>query len=123
MKSQLSRHLLLFRRRPAGGSFRRACVFFLAVLFCASLAGNAQKVDIDSGLIAHEWGTFTSIAAETGQAVEWLPLNNPSDLPNFVAAPASKLGWAERFEWKRPCSIFIPRTTPRLTSAFPFFTD
>jgi hypothetical protein len=84
MKSQLLRHLSLLTRMPAGGSFRRACVFFSAVLFCASLAGNAQKVDIDSGLIAHEWGTFTSIAGETGQAVEWLPLDNPSDLPNFV---------------------------------------
>jgi hypothetical protein len=84
MKSQLSRHSSLSRRTPAGGSFRRAWVFFPAVLFCASLAGNAQKVDIDSGLIAHEWGTFTSIAGETGQAVEWLPLNSPGDLPNFV---------------------------------------
>ena len=84
MKSQLSRHLSLFTRKPTGGSFRRAWVFFPAFLFCASLAGNAQKVDINSGLIAHEWGTFTSIAGETGQAVEWLPLNSPSDLPNFV---------------------------------------
>ncbi len=71
-------------RTSAGGSFRRACVFFSAVLFCASLAGNAQTVDIDPGLIAHEWGTFTSIAGETGQAVEWLPLNSPTDLPGFV---------------------------------------
>jgi hypothetical protein len=84
MKSQPSRHSSSSRRTPAGSSFRRACVFFSAVLFCASLAGNAQKVDGDSGLIAHEWGTFTSIAGETGQAVEWLPLNGPSDLPNFV---------------------------------------
>ena len=84
MKLQLSRHLSSFARVPAGNSFRRACVFFSAFLFCASLAGNAQKVDVDSGLIAHEWGTFTSIAGETGQAVEWLPLNSPSDLPNFV---------------------------------------
>jgi hypothetical protein len=84
MKLQFSRHLSLVARMPAGGSFRRAWVFFSAFLFCASLAGNAQKVDVDSGLIAHEWGTFTSIAGETGQAVEWLPLNTPSDLPNFV---------------------------------------
>src|SRR5258705_7477364 len=84
MKPQLSRHSSLSRRPPAGGSFRRACVYLSVFLFCASLAGNAQKVDIDSGLIAHEWGTFTSIAGKTGQAVEWLPLNSPSDLPNFV---------------------------------------
>jgi hypothetical protein len=35
-------------------------------------------------LIAHEWGTFTSIAADDGEAVEWLPLQGPSDLPCFV---------------------------------------
>src|SRR6185503_11709039 len=35
-------------------------------------------------LIAHEWGTFTSIAGKDGAAVEWRPLNGPSDLPGFV---------------------------------------
>jgi hypothetical protein len=53
-------------------------------LLCVSLAANAQKANLDPGLIAHEWGTFTSIAGESGQAVEWLPLNNPTDLPSFV---------------------------------------
>jgi hypothetical protein len=84
MKSQFPRHFTLFSRRPAGCSFLRAWAFFSAFVFCASRAGDAQKVDVDPGLIAHEWGTFTSIAGETGQAIEWLPLNSPSDLPNFV---------------------------------------
>ncbi len=35
-------------------------------------------------LVAHEWGTFTSIAGEQGQAVPWRPLDGPSDLPCFV---------------------------------------
>jgi hypothetical protein len=35
-------------------------------------------------LIVHEWGTFTSVAGEDGQAVEWLPLGGPQDLPCFV---------------------------------------
>ena len=69
--SAVTRSWVESRGTPAGGSFRRACVFISAFLFCASLGGNAQKVDVDSGLIAHEWGTFTSIAGETGQAVEW----------------------------------------------------
>jgi hypothetical protein len=38
----------------------------------------------DSRLIVHEWGTFTSIAGKDGTAVEWRPLNGPSDLPGFV---------------------------------------
>ena len=35
-------------------------------------------------LTVHEWGTFTSIAGEDGQAVEWLPQGGASDLPCFV---------------------------------------
>lgn len=37
-----------------------------------------------SGLTAHEWGTFTSIAGADGQAVEWSPLTGSTDLPSFV---------------------------------------
>jgi hypothetical protein len=37
-----------------------------------------------TGLIAHEWGTFTSIAGEDGHAVEWQPTQAPSELPCFV---------------------------------------
>ena len=32
----------------------------------------------------HEWGTFTSIAGKDGVALEWRPLNGPTDLPKFV---------------------------------------
>src|SRR6266404_6875498 len=64
--------------------FRRACVFFSSLVLCVSLSGNAQKDRVDPGLTAHEWGTFTTVAGETGQAVEWLPLNGPTDLPSFV---------------------------------------
>jgi hypothetical protein len=35
-------------------------------------------------LVAHEWGTFTSVAGPDGRAVEWTPLSGPSDLPCFV---------------------------------------
>jgi len=37
-------------------------------------------------LTVHEWGTFTSIAGENGQAIEWqpLPLPGTTDLPGFV---------------------------------------
>src|SRR4029079_5007270 len=36
------------------------------------------------GLIAREWGTSTTVAGEDGRAIEWLPLNGPTDLPCFV---------------------------------------
>ena len=35
-------------------------------------------------LVAHEWGTFTSIADEGGNPVAWAPWLGPSDLPCFV---------------------------------------
>lgn len=37
-----------------------------------------------SDLTVHEWGTFTSIADRSGQAVKWYPTSAPSDLPSFV---------------------------------------
>ena len=36
------------------------------------------------GLTVHEWGTFTSVAGSDGEALEWLPLAGPTDLPRFV---------------------------------------
>lgn len=82
MNAKISQSIASSWRTPA--SFLRACVFFCCFALCASLAGNAQNVNIDPGLTAHEWGTFTTIAGEAGQAVEWLPLNGRSDLPSFV---------------------------------------
>ncbi len=45
---------------------------------------GSEKTAVFSGLTAHEWGTFTSIAGEKGQAVEWSPLTGSTDLPGFV---------------------------------------
>jgi hypothetical protein len=61
---------------------------FYALLGCCfaisshTSAGEARTVY--SGLTAHEWGTFTSIAGRDGNAVEWLPLTGSTDLPGFV---------------------------------------
>src|SRR5258707_315744 len=35
-------------------------------------------------LVAHEWGTFTSVADLHGNAIRWLALGGPSVLPCFV---------------------------------------
>jgi hypothetical protein len=52
----------------------------------AVLAGTAALAAIGptGDLTVHEWGTFTSMAAPDGTAVEWTPLSKPSDLPCFV---------------------------------------
>jgi hypothetical protein len=73
------------------------------ILMGCLLAGSiyAQDRTADLGLTAHEWGTFTSVAGNDGQAVVWRPLDltnvsfdkNPApsgdnyhskELPSFV---------------------------------------
>jgi hypothetical protein len=54
---------------------------------CFAISGGllgSQKAAVFSGLTVHEWGTFTSIAGESGQAVTWSPLTATTDLPGFV---------------------------------------
>lgn len=43
-----------------------------------------STVAAQNRLVVHEWGTFTSIAGRDGVALDWRPLNGPSDLPKFV---------------------------------------
>src|SRR5262252_6640247 len=53
-----------------------------AALFAFS--HNPRKQASDTGLTAHEWGTFTSIAGNDGQMVKWQPQTGSTDLPQFV---------------------------------------
>ncbi len=58
---------------------------FLCVVFGRADSGRAgRQASLGTDLVAHEWGTFTSIAARGGQGVEWLPSGAPADLPSFV---------------------------------------
>jgi hypothetical protein len=47
----------------------------------AQAGGDQARV---SAMTVHEWGTFTSVAGESGQAIQLAPLDGPSDLPCFV---------------------------------------
>jgi hypothetical protein len=60
-----------------------------------------EKIEAGSrtvDLVVHEWGTFTSIAGKNGVAVDWRPLNGPSDLPKFVYTEASGEGFRGTYE-------------------------
>jgi hypothetical protein len=61
------------------GAAQRTAVAFV---FCTLLIGNTKAQQ--PSMVAHEWGTFTSIAGNSGTAVEWYPWAVPSDLPEFV---------------------------------------
>ena len=67
----------------------------LMMAFAAMLAGTrmlmASEPRSEGGLVVHEWGTFTSVAAPDGQSVDWRPLDGPQDLPCFVNRPATPL--------------------------------
>ena len=56
---------------------------FIAVLLSISVFVSGQSLPV-RGLVAHEWGTFTSVAGEDGRPVQWLPQQGPADLPDFV---------------------------------------
>src|SRR4029077_3205441 len=66
--------------------FSRFLVSGILIFSAVLLAhfSRAAKPPVYSDLTVHEWGTFTSIAGNDGQAVRWLPLSGPSDLPSFV---------------------------------------
>ena len=60
---------------------------FSAAAAAVFLPGADLKVE-STPLVAHEWGTFTSVAREDGASVEWAPLLGPGDLPCFVTRGA-----------------------------------
>jgi hypothetical protein len=85
----------------------------LALLACClAISSHSSGKDarpVHSGLIAHEWGTFTSIAGSDGQAMEWSPLTGSSDLPAFVEhfrAPGFKLGLRGTVRMETPVLYF-----------------
>lgn len=74
--------------------FMAGCMLAFAIAALVGVRLSAQnspatKADkkiasTENQLVVHEWGTFTSIAGKDGVALEWRPLNGPSDLPKFV---------------------------------------
>ena len=61
-----------------------ACAILVTCLMISMGLMGSENRAVFPGLTAHEWGTFTSIAGEKGQAVEWSPLTGSTDLPGFV---------------------------------------
>lgn len=85
----------------------------ISAAFLALSTGGSQEPLVDSGLTAHEWGTFTSIAGARGEAVVWMPQAERDDLPassNTSRTIASRAAYRAQFEWKRRSSIFTLQT-------------
>jgi hypothetical protein len=66
------------------------CAFLAIVALSAfTIAGpsHGRRAETGPGLVAHEWGTFTTISGTDGQPVDWVPVQivvGEPDLPGFV---------------------------------------
>ncbi len=93
---------------------------------------SANTVADKPELIVHEWGTFTSVAGQDGDALIWRPLTVESDLPSFVYSVdkgstwrglryPSKSGLAIRVRMETPVLYFYAKqeTTVAVKVAFP----
>ena len=87
-----------------------AVLLSVSVVAIAVVSGFGRTVNASGGLVAHEWGTFTSIAGEDGRAVQWLPQAGPTDLPCFVerVEAGSRAFWPAPCGWKLRSSISTP---------------
>src|SRR4051812_1595525 len=68
---------------------RLALVFCVVLVIAIAVTIKLRRISTatplrENRLVVHEWGTFTSIAGKDGVALEWRPLNGPTDLPKFV---------------------------------------
>jgi len=90
-------------------------LFLFSLLGCClalstlALAAPKESRPGYSGLTAHEWGTFTSIAGAEGLAVDWSPLTGSTDLPSFVEhfrSPTFKLGLRGTIRMETPVLYF-----------------
>lgn len=85
---------------------------FALLACCFTVSSHSSLKDpgpVYSGLTAHEWGTFTSIAGGDGQAMEWSPLTGSTDLPAFVEhfrGPIFKLGLRGTVRMETPVLYF-----------------
>src|SRR5690242_20074725 len=59
-------------------------VLAFGILITARIPASTDVVSGSKNLTVHVWGTFTSVAGQEGQAVEWLPVDRQSDLACFV---------------------------------------
>lgn len=88
-----------------------------AVSFAAdSIPGNP------GGLIVHEWGTFTSVAAADGSSIPWTILADDGDLPCFVARPnlLTKFTTQSRVRMETPVLYFYTQHAAKLSVGVDF---
>jgi hypothetical protein len=95
---------------------RRHTLVLLGAAFITAAYG-AEIVPDRTGLVVHEWGTFTTVAGNDGGAMGWSLLNGTPDLPCFVDrfSPQNvKVGMA-MVRMETPVLYFYPRNEMTLS--------
>lgn len=64
-------------------AIRAAALACLACLLLGTVSAGPSAVGT-TGLVVHEWGTFTVVVGSDGAPVRWRPVHDTSDLPGFV---------------------------------------
>jgi len=72
---------------------------FVPTMLLAAASFAAETIPgAPAGMVVHEWGTFTSVAAANGKAIPWTVLADDGDLPCFVEH--SQMIMKFQFEWR-----------------------
>jgi hypothetical protein len=100
-------------------AFARLATFFLFLSFLIVLAFNSRSAgnnrNVESGLVVHEWGTFTSVTNKNGSLINWRPLSVESDLPSFIYSVDKGQSWKGlRYRTKSAMSVRVRMETPVL---------
>src|SRR5262245_25237761 len=85
-----------------------ALLTVVAITVVAAASTVSSKISDPMDFTVHEWGTFTSIAAKDGSAIDWLPWGGPSDLPCFVDRfkNRTKASYAAKVRMETPVLYF-----------------
>src|SRR5947208_14120232 len=90
----------------------------LSILVMASMNVLASPRQ-DSGFVAHEWGTFTSVQGSDATQLEWSPLVS-SELPKFVYDSSRNCGNARRVAESKASFLTLQRME---TPVIYFYSD
>jgi hypothetical protein len=85
--NRFGRTPFLFLAIVLGGSWAGRSISHAFAAPAPALLGSRRTSSPDPGVIAHEWGTFTTISGTDGQTVDWVPVRiavGEPDLPGFV---------------------------------------
>jgi hypothetical protein len=92
------------------------CLALVSVIICVGPSHPSSNTGgSGTGLVVHEWGTFTSVAGRDGRTLIWRPLTFESDLPSFVYSVDKGDSWrGHRYPTKSDRAVSVRMETPVL---------